>query len=388
MLKRDFPEYALRPPPSSSEISNAEAIIATKVCSCPWDGSILNQCSHIPIHGQSLIASKTDSIKMQYAQRSQLQDEWCEFAAEMTAKIHEINDLQVWNNCADSTLHLSIRSTTSDSVSWYLQQQVHEEQARLDSRIGRDIFSQVKTEQRSSKLRTIESAWDSIDRLVQGADYTNNKAVLATAMQYSKDQPVLSAVKIRSDASVGQQRSEINLTDVVKDAKQFIQAVRHRVAAAKTGGLVESLDSSSLVDACTHHIAQLNTMVQRTQKLLAQIKDSNDEDARRLYLELAGSSGADFNMMSKSVMNLCPPTPALPAHEQYKLVSSMKKITMAEMSGNEKQIKREQIQQIEGSTSAALQHDNREGSVPHTVDNDVIRQLKYEDIGHGEQEME
>lgn len=269
-----------------------------------------------------------------------------------------------------------------------MQQQVQEEQARLDSTIGRDIFSQVKAEQRSSKFRAIESAWDSIDQLVQCADYANNQTVLATAKQYSEDQPVLSAAKMQPDASVGQQRSEINLTDVVKDAKQFIQAVRHRVVTAKTGGFEKSPDSSSLVDACTHHIAQLNTMIQRIQKLLAQIKDSNDEDARGLYLELAGSSGADSNMMAKSAMKLCPPTPVLPEHEQYKLVSSMKKITMAEMSGEEKQIKREQLQQIEGPASTTLQHDACEDSVPHTPGDDVIRQLKYEDIDHGDQEME
>lgn len=271
----------------------------------------------------------------------------------------------------------------------WLQQKVQEEQARLDSTVYRDVFSQVKTEQRSSKLRNIERAWDLIDQLTEGDEYNRNKAVLATALQYSEDQPVLSAVKMQPDGSVGNHSGQMNLADVVRDAEQFIQAVRHRVAAAKTEKLVQSqtsLDSSSLVDACTHHIAQLNTMIQRIQKLLAQIKESNDEDARRLYLELADSGAADSNMMAKSAMKLCPPTPALPAHEQHKLVNSMKNITMAEMSGREKQIKREQLHQIEASTGGIVAHD--QATEPDTNSGEVIRQLKYEDIDHGDQDME
>lgn len=248
--------------------------------------------------------------------------------------------------------------------------------------VSREVFSQVKTEQRSQKLQHIEAAWASIDELTSSSAYKRSTNVLGTALQYSQDQPILSAAKMLPTATPTHIASGqlLNLADVVRDAQQFLDAVRYQIGQDRVGRLVQShisSESSPLIDICTRHVAQLNTMIQHIQAQLAEVQHANEEDARCLFLDLADAGVSDSRMIRKSAMKLCPPTPALPAHEEFKLVSSMKKISMGELSGQEKQIKREHQHELE-LPSQKVHH--RES--PHGMQEDsskVVRTLNYDD---------
>lgn len=264
-----------------------------------------------------------------------------------------------------------------------LQQEIREAQALLDANINRDVFSQVRATQRSQKLQTLGSAWESIRQLTDSDAYTRTKTVLATAIQHSEAEPELTRAMMQPDGPISNHKNSSNLSDVIRDADAFIQTVRNRIAQAKTSRFVElhtSPQSSSLVDASTQHIARLSSMVQHVQLLLARIKESNDEDARLLYLELAGAV-PESDMVTTSTMKLCPPTPALPPHEEAKLANSLKKISMSELSGiaadsarRAKQLKREEQLQIDQQSGDLVS----DGNSLDDQGGDVSRKLDYD----------
>lgn len=206
------------------------------------------------------------------------------------------------------------------------QQRIHEEQNELDATVKRDVFSQIGETQRVSKLENVELAWRSINDTVKSDIYVQLQSMLDATEQYCEDQPALSASSLRPQKPFNDIRGNIDLVEVVKDSEALIRMARHRLTQSDFKPLINTQDHAQVEDILREtngFIATLATMTDQLQRLLVRIKDSNEVEARGLYIQMAAASIKDV-----SPFTLCPPTPA----QQDELVRSLKEIPMRELS--------------------------------------------------------
>lgn len=193
--------------------------------------------------------------------------------------------------------------------------------------VKRDVFSQIGETQRASKLENVELAWRSINDTVKSDIYIQLQAMLDATEQYSEDQPALSASNLRPQKSFNDTRGNIDLVELVKDSEALIRMAQHRVTQGDFKPLINTQDQSrveELLRETNGFIAALATMTDQLQRLLARIKDSNEVEARGLYIQMAAASIKE----DVSPFTLCPPTPA----QQEELVQTLKEIPMRELS--------------------------------------------------------
>lgn len=191
----------------------------------------------------------------------------------------------------------------------------------------RDVFSQIGEIQRASKLENVELAWRSIKDSMKSDIYGRLESMLDAAEQYSAHQPTLSASSLRPQKSFNDIRGNIDLVEVVKNSEALIRMARHRVTQCDLKTLTDTQDQAhveELLRETNGFIATLATMTDQLQRLLARVKDSNEVEARELYIEIAAASIKD----EVSPFTLYPPTPA----QQEELVRSLKEVPLRELS--------------------------------------------------------
>ncbi|KAF1330879.1 hypothetical protein FI667_g4915, partial [Globisporangium splendens] len=328
------------------------------------------------------IAMKTHAFKEKSVERCLVQDQWIAFAADLTHKIQELTQLQ---------------------------QQVHEEQSRLDATGTQDLYSHMGETQRSAKIDNVQRAWTSINEMLKSATWTRIQSVLDTTAQYNDDQPVLSAAALRPahQASLDPNGS-VNLTDVVVNTQEWIQMARHRIQQQstihKSGEEDEQHDASriaAVLASSSRHIASLQTMIHQLQRGLSQIQAANEVAARNQYIQLASSTLEPNALDAKEApstavkyprLKLCPLTPAELLQQENKLVHSLKKVSMEELTdlAADSVRRSNQKREHESLSSGDKKMDVARQQTPPAVDDltGVIRKLEYYNEDDGDHDME
>ncbi|RLN96845.1 hypothetical protein BBJ28_00017960 [Nothophytophthora sp. Chile5] len=204
--------------------------------------------------------------------------------------------------------------------------------------MSRDVFSQERKAACAVTIEQVSATWQSIEAQLDSATHRRNQLVLETTVQYSEDQPVLSAAKLRPQEAFQDRRSgRLDLGDTVKSAEQLIRRVRGCIQQGDSGESASAQDTAPIVDASNRHLATLTNMVQQLQRVLTKLKDANELEARGLSSELATqketADGKGAASLAGHAIKLCPPTPALPPHEEAQLARSLKKVSMTGLSG-------------------------------------------------------
>ncbi|GLD94226.1 hypothetical protein PINS_up002837 [Pythium insidiosum] len=332
-ISRDFPAYAGVPPPARGASDNREAINLLK----------------------ARIAARTRCFKEQCVTRTKVQDQWIAFAATLTRQIQETNARL---------------------------EQIYEEQSRLDASVDRQIYSQVAEVQRSTKLKNVATAWQTIECTLGSDVHEHNQQVLSTARQYHGDQPVMDARSLRPEHPFSDRTGALNLVDMVKNAEALVQLTRRHIAQADAVSMLTESDVTRmqlLTRDSNSHVAMLTSMVQQLRQLLGDVKASNDAAIREQYIAMA-SVGASENGPSSKNKTLCPPTPADQRLQESDLVRSLRKCSMNEFTSIAAQSVRDSAKKAKKkrlSLPPSSAADEQAPNGDHVSDDAISRRLDY-----------
>jgi hypothetical protein len=320
-LERDFTTKKRTPLPSFEHVPTADALVAVK----------------------TRIAMKTHALKRKSVQRCRVQDEWIAFASTLTDRIQELNALQ---------------------------KRVHDEQNALDASTGRRLHSLVDESRRVTALENLEAAWSVLDDVLDGPTYAKSQRVLSTVAQYDAAPPVLAAAAIRPlQSAVGGRSDTVDLSDVVRATETLLNSVRRCVQGSELDAL-DQPEAASVLESSHRHAASLRSMVLQLQHTVAQITESNDVAAQSRYIRR--TAGSDESVAGGRPVGLCPLTPAQQLQHEHRLVQSLEKVSMGELTALTSESMRRSNQQ----KKSRLDDTNRDDDVD---DSDVIRKLQYSD---------
>jgi hypothetical protein len=213
------------------------------------------------------------------------------------------------------------------------QQQVYDQQSKLDASVNREMFSQAGSSRRQTRLHHATSAWDSIQTTATSKNYQSSQRVLDTALQHHGDQPRLDGNHLRPKRSFSDRIGAVNLVDIVKNADALIQLTRARLSEQDGSLSLSNHDQnrmSTLAREANAYVATLTKTVQQLRELLVQLRRSNDDATRKLCIEMTTESMHDDP--ASIPVTLCPPTPAEEILQEPDLVQSLKKCSMSELS--------------------------------------------------------